>query len=386
MSDDQRRPRRRTAAGDGSARTRLVRGRIRPTRRSLLHLVLGALLYAAGANVAAGWVVAIAGLVLGVVPWAFVTAFRAAGRVEVRRSVPDRAVAGVPVEVTLEVQAPTAASIVVRDELTGAVGATGDPRDGARLVGDANLPRGVVGSGRVEVTVTDLFGLIRVSASADVPSRAEVLPGLPRVARTDVLSRRAGADDGRFLRSGHGAEVIGAREHTPGVPLRAIHWRSTARHGELVVRDLADTARPRLRIEIAAVTWSVSALDRATETTSGLAESARASGQPVEVAVDGTVLAWGHAARRFLATLPPHAGAPARPLASVPPGGDVIVRLSPAPLGDGEFGVRVAIDAGRGDQTLGVLPTDADLDVGRWLSDRLSGAVRPSAVAAGMSV
>lgn len=38
-------------------------------------------------------------------------------------------------------------------------------------------------------------------------------------------------------RAGGGTEIFGVREYRPGDPLRRIHWRSTARRGELIVRE-----------------------------------------------------------------------------------------------------------------------------------------------------
>src|SRR3989442_6729078 len=38
-------------------------------------------------------------------------------------------------------------------------------------------------------------------------------------------------------RAGAGTEVFGVREYRPGDLLRRIHWRSSARHGELIVRE-----------------------------------------------------------------------------------------------------------------------------------------------------
>lgn len=38
-------------------------------------------------------------------------------------------------------------------------------------------------------------------------------------------------------RAGTGTELFGVREYRPGDPLRRIHWRSSARHAELIVRE-----------------------------------------------------------------------------------------------------------------------------------------------------
>jgi uncharacterized protein (DUF58 family) len=38
-------------------------------------------------------------------------------------------------------------------------------------------------------------------------------------------------------RAGSGTEMFGVREYRRGDPLRRIHWRSSARHGELIVRE-----------------------------------------------------------------------------------------------------------------------------------------------------
>lgn len=351
--------------------TRLRRGPVRPTKRVGIQFLLGVLLYGAGANVGAGWVIALSGIVVGVIPWAAVSAWRAAGRVDVRRTVPARTVAGNPLTVTVEVSCPTASSLVVRDDLTGAVGATGDPRGGATVTGEVTLARGLVAVGHVAVTVTDLFGLFRAEATGDVPvvgRRAgevvEVLPAVPTIRTGTVTGAGSTDEDGGVLRRGAGPEIIGVREHSRGDPLRAVHWRSTARRGELVVREFAEPGRPRLRIELAATDWDVTALDAATEAACAIAAGASAAGQPVEVAADGTVLDWSRLARRHLADLPPHAGTPARTLTATDPGGEVVVRLAPAATG---VDVEIADDGTT--QPVGRL--DAGADVGSWLDEHL---------------
>jgi hypothetical protein len=123
------------------------RVRTRPTGRAILLAVLGMLLYSAGANVSAGWVVVLSSVALGALPWAWWSARRASGTVEVVRTLPRAATAGVPVPVTVEVRARSAAMAVVHDELGNAAGVAADLRTGATLTGTATLPRGAVRAG-----------------------------------------------------------------------------------------------------------------------------------------------------------------------------------------------------------------------------------------------
>ena len=47
------------------------------------------------------------------------------------------------------------------------------------------------------------------------------------------------------VRAGHGTDLYGVREYRPGDPLRRIHWKTSARRGELVVREFEP---PGLRV------------------------------------------------------------------------------------------------------------------------------------------
>jgi uncharacterized protein (DUF58 family) len=51
-------------------------------------------------------------------------------------------------------------------------------------------------------------------------------------------------------RAGSGNELFGIREYRPGDSLRRIHWRSSARHGELVVREYEPPGVPTLTIMV----------------------------------------------------------------------------------------------------------------------------------------
>jgi uncharacterized protein (DUF58 family) len=350
-----------------AAWTPLRAGRPRLSRRAVLQLGLGVLLYLAGANAAAGWVVVLAAAVLGVVPWAWASAWRAGRSIEVRRHTPARAVAGEAVRTVLEVRAASGAHAVVHDHLTGASGAAGGLRDGAELHADVPLRRGAVRGGQVEVTVTDLFGLVGVLASGEVPACCDVLPAVPALPAGTWLADWAVQAQGASLRTGHGTEVLGVREYRAGDPPKVIHWRTTARHGRLIARELATEARPRLRVEVGPGVWDQEALDRAAEAGGALAGSAQAVGHTVELAMDGVSVGWGIVARHHLALLPPHVGAAARALAPPPPGqADITVTLTPA---DG--GVAVQMSTGSGVRDLGVLPADLDAEgVSAWLAVR----------------
>jgi uncharacterized protein (DUF58 family) len=102
-------------------------------------------------------------------------------------------------------------------------------------VGLESLRRGPVGAHGFVVESSDIAGMFRSRRpSAD----AEVALVLPR------FTSLAGRPQARELeatvaapRAGSGTELFGVREYRPGDSLRRIHWRSSARHGELVVRE-----------------------------------------------------------------------------------------------------------------------------------------------------
>jgi uncharacterized protein (DUF58 family) len=157
--------------------------------------------------------------------------------------------------------APLPAPLFEGDGLEMEVGldTTGAPRGPARLVGFIGseqvtaatglvpragwrrgielraLRRGPVGARALVVESSDIAGLFRGRRPS---SDAEVALVLPR------FTSLAGKVQARELeasvaspRSGSGTEMFGVREYRPGDSLRRIHWRSSARHGELVVRE-----------------------------------------------------------------------------------------------------------------------------------------------------
>lgn len=97
------------------------------------------------------------------------------------------------------------------------------------------LRRGPVAASDWQVGSSDALGFFRTERAS--PDR-EVALVLPRFAslrgRNEVLELEASA---AAPRAGAGSELFGVREYRAGDSLRRIHWRSSARHAELVVRE-----------------------------------------------------------------------------------------------------------------------------------------------------
>ncbi len=361
----------------------LTRLTLRPTRRLLVFLPLGLILFAAGANVGAGFLLVLAGGLVGCVPWAWFVTRRAANSVQAGRSVPREVVAGESVQVALEVRANTVASVVARDELTGAVGVVDEPREGGRLVGEVRLHRGSVAGGVVAAEVTDPFGLFLARVAGDVPSRVEVLPPLVRLPSFDLARTATRQAQQRPRRGGEGAETEGTREYRRGDPARSVHWRSSARREQLVVRRLVGEASGRLRVVIAPGPWTRDRLDQACAAVVALAEGAERGALAVELAVGPHLVDW-HATtgRRLLAHLQPHLGtgdeadgapdqeAPglvaAREADGAPPA-EVTLQLRAD-----QAGTSLTVTVGGASRPVGTIAPDAPLDdLVAWLGDQL---------------
>jgi uncharacterized protein (DUF58 family) len=108
------------------------------------------------------------------------------------------------------------------------------------------VQRGVYTLGPAEIETGDLFGVFRHKANLGERLEVIVYPrifrpeeiGLPfRESLGEVVARRSLYDDPTL--------IAGSREYRRGDPLRRVHWKATARTGELQVRfnDTSTTAK-----------------------------------------------------------------------------------------------------------------------------------------------
>jgi uncharacterized protein (DUF58 family) len=106
------------------------------------------------------------------------------------------------------------------------------------------LPRGVFELAQTEVVLGDLLGLVTVEPA--VACEAGTVVVRPRLTALDGLFSEAGraVGDGRriLLRRAAGFDFHSVRQYEQGESLRRIHWPSSARRGELMVKELEDTA------------------------------------------------------------------------------------------------------------------------------------------------
>jgi uncharacterized protein (DUF58 family) len=111
------------------------------------------------------------------------------------------------------------------------------------------VPRGRYAFENVRAELADPFGLECVTVELPAPGALLVYPRLVGLER---LFSDAGARsrDGRrlLLRRPSGFELHSVREYEQGESLRRVHWPSTARRGQLMVKELEDAPRDEIAV------------------------------------------------------------------------------------------------------------------------------------------
>jgi len=106
------------------------------------------------------------------------------------------------------------------------------------------VPRGRYPVEQAQIVIEDPFGLERVSV--DLPTGAAILV-YPRLVDLDRLFSESGArtPEGRrlLMRRPTGFDLHSVREYEQGESLRRVHWPSTAKRGQLMVKELEDSPR-----------------------------------------------------------------------------------------------------------------------------------------------
>ncbi len=97
--------------------------------------------------------------------------------------------------------------------------------------------RGKYEVGPLVVRLTDPFGLCELTRSIPSVDRLTVIPQVHPLPTVRLAGEYAGAGDSRARSVAvHGEDDAATREYRRGDDLRRVHWKSTARTGELMVR------------------------------------------------------------------------------------------------------------------------------------------------------
>ncbi len=212
-------------------------------------LAFGLVALVAGLIVGQREIVGVGVLLVTVPPLSALTVLGAVSRLAHSRTVtPARVRAGHDARVQVRVgnSSPTwpVASVSVSDTLPVPLGA--EPRYtvgylGPRAVRDVSYlvrpaVRGSYLLGPLQVGVTDPLGCVRISRRVGAPSPLLVTPATVPLGALGAADGAKGDDSPRRSVSGAGDQDPVPREYRYGDDLRRVHWRSTAKHGELMVR------------------------------------------------------------------------------------------------------------------------------------------------------
>jgi uncharacterized protein (DUF58 family) len=121
-----------------------------------------------------------------------------------------------------------------------------------------NVPRGRYGFSDVRAELSDPFALERAVVPLPAPGALLVYPRLVRLERLFSESGARSHDGRRLLLRRHtGFELHSVREYEQGESLRRVHWPSTARRGQLMVKELEDAPRDEIAVLLDADEHSV---------------------------------------------------------------------------------------------------------------------------------
>lgn len=225
---------------------------IRPTRRAVALAGGALLLFGVGTNVQAGWVLAVAALLIGMLVAGILLPLRGLRGVTVTRMAPQTAVAGQSVPMTLAVSNSSRASRAlfrVSDDFLGrayaVVGNLGPGQDRTYEADRTGARRGVYASGPCELETGAPFGVMRARRMLVVDSPVVVYP------KTYSAHAWVSRGPAGWPAPSSMGDVSSVRDYRPGDPLRHIHWRSVARKGHLVVREFDREAQATMAVAAA---------------------------------------------------------------------------------------------------------------------------------------
>ncbi|WP_434968972.1 DUF58 domain-containing protein [Microbacterium sp. bgisy207] len=182
--------------------------------------------------------------------------FRGAPTASPRRVVPDVSTTGKPTKVTITLRPPRrmlgrsahwreAADPVFAGDLDGDL--AWDGTEGSATISYSVTPtsRGTYSLGPLRVITEDPFGLARRAVRVLGAVSVRVAPAQVDVpALRGMTATAGGALHATHTQRGHGVDNLLARPYQPGDSMRRIHWRASAHHDGLMVRQEENESAP----------------------------------------------------------------------------------------------------------------------------------------------
>jgi len=153
------------------------------------------------------------------------------------------------------------------------------------------------------------FGFFARATPLTAPTRVLVYPDVRPLERLPLLDRRLNAQT-PHPRPGTGYEIMGVRPYRSGDSPRHIHWRSSARTGQLMTKEFSDETQPGLTLALdvfahpCAVTESKhTPFEWGVKCAASIADYARRKGYPLHLALDAEAIPFPRGAVDWLALL-----------------------------------------------------------------------------------
>jgi len=233
----------------------------RPTYGGGVLLLLALCFFGAATNTMAGWLYALSGTILGLLAIAAVAPRRALAGLQVQRGGIEPVAVGERLTLELTVANPSAHPKQLLQARDGVPVALGPPAQAAieRVPARGTYcwrytlvpqQRGIYRWHAVQLRSAALLGLFWARRDWALPVRAIVHPPVFPLARCpllDSLGQAAGSRirRDRAYRTDPEGVFKGIRPYRRGDPVRLIHWRTSARYGELRVRELETPPQAR---------------------------------------------------------------------------------------------------------------------------------------------
>ena len=267
--------------------------RLRPRAGGLA--IGAAVLFLAGTNVQAGWLLVLAAMLLGAAIAGLALPGRMIRGLEVTRRAPERAFQGdtVPVElaVTNRSRGMRASVFLVDPFVATAEIFVSHLAPGERVdltTERVAARRGIQGGDAVVLRSDAPFAVAERRRRIEAPGLAMILPRIETLGDLPFVDLAPTSERAmhQWPRRGGGPEYLGIREYRVGDSMRHVHWPSTARHGAVMVRELEAETTRRLAIVVDASAdegeeWTP--LDAACSAAASVALAAAARGQGVRL-------------------------------------------------------------------------------------------------------